>query len=261
MKTSIIIPVYNQLPEVLKVVQSVSMYTQDCEIILVDDCSTEFNLSQLFGPPLRVIRNQENYGFARTCNIGASQAQGDVLVFLNSDIQASQGWLEPILRLFEKPEVGIVGPKLIFPPQADNKLLIQSCGGGFDGLKNPYHLYIGWAFDDWRVNQEGKVSWTTGAAIAIRRDDFVKCGGFDEGYIRAYWEDVDLCMKVRFNLGKEIWYTPYSTLMHTVGKSTVTLDPSKGWANAEAFKYNKFLFHQKWDDRIIPETNQIMVPF
>lgn len=258
MKTSIIVPVYNQLTDVLKLVQSLSVTSDfnQVEFILVDDASTDFNLTEILGPPLTVIRNESNFGFSRTCNRGAQASRGDILLFLNSDIVVGPNWLPPIERLFENPAVGIVGPKLVFP----STLTVQSCGGLFDALKNPFHRYLGWQKDDWRVNVEEEVKWTTGAALAIRKDDFYAVNGFNENYLRGYFEDVDLCMKVR-ELGKQIWYTPNSMMLHSVGKSTTTKNEKDTRTAVELFRHNNRLFHSLWDSKIIPDVNVPMVNF
>lgn len=172
-------------------------------------------------------------------------------MILNQDTVALMpGWAGDIFRLFGVPvfNVGLVGPKLLFGNGA-----IQSCGGLFDAGKGPYHRYLGWQDkDDRRVNRTEIVKWTTGAAMMLRTEDFWACGGLDESYRRGYFEDVDLCMKVRFNLGKEIWYCAEAEFGH---------DPGSTGGNPEFFMANSRLFHSRWDSKIIPDTQQVFVNF
>ena len=187
LQVSIIIPVYNQLPFLLKCIQSLTVTANpaEVELILVDDCSTEFNLTELMGAPFKVSRNQQNIGFSATCNKGAMQATASLLFILNSDTLARPNWLAPMVKAFDDDTVGIVGPKLTFPnlPEyGQGAGGIQSCGGLFDAGKGPYHRYLGCAPDYRLANKPEFVSWTTGAAIMTRRDLFLKLGGFDEGY-------------------------------------------------------------------------------
>jgi GT2 family glycosyltransferase len=194
--------------------------------------------------PAQAQRNPMNLGFAGNCNAGAMRARGDVLLFLNQDTVAREGWFEPLIAMFDSPAVGIVGPKLITGGFA-NAYAIQSCGGLYGGNKGPYHRFLGWNANDWRVNVCEKVSWMTGAALAIRREVFMQIGGFDVGYARGYFEDVDLCEKVKAQ-GLEVWYCPTSTFEHNAGTS--------GGVPAHIFKANSLRFHQKWDAVIVPDT-------
>jgi GT2 family glycosyltransferase len=129
---------------------------------------------------------------------------------------------------------------------------IQSCGGLYGGNKGPFHRMLGWSHDDWRVNISEQVSWTTGAALAIRRSTFEQVGGFDVGYVRGYFEDVDLCEAVKA-LGLKVWYQPRSVFEHRVGSS--------GGVPADIFKRNSFRFHDKWDAKIKPDTSISYVNF
>jgi len=222
------------------------------EILVQDDCSPDVNLAEILGPPAQVQRNEKNLGFAGNCNAGARRAQGEVLLFLNQDTLARPGWFAPLAAAFDDPRVGIVGPKLVFPPEGDGPATIQSCGGLYGGNKGPFHRYIGWAEDDWRVNIAERMSWTTGAALAIRRELFWQVGGYDEGYVRGYFEDVDLCEAVKAQ-GFEIWYCPAAVFEHRAGKS--------GGVPHQIFMSNSLRFHGKWDGRITPDTQVIHVNY
>ena len=84
---------------------------------------------QSWRPQIRILRNEKNMGFASTCNVGASSARGEYVVFLNDDTSVTAGWLDELLKLIETdPRVGVVGPKLLYP----NSNLIQHCGTVFN---------------------------------------------------------------------------------------------------------------------------------
>ena len=229
------------------------------EIIVQDDASDNFNAAELIGPPASIAVNKCNFGFAGNCNAGAMRASGDVLLFLNQDTKAREDWFEPLMEMFDNPKVGIVGPKLLFANnyfgqngKTNQESSIQSCGGLYDGGKGPYHRYLGWAADDWRVNSRTRVSWTTGAALAVRRELFYKVGGFDIAYERGYFEDVDLCEKVKAE-GHEVWYCPNSIFEQSVA--------STGGIPAHIFKANSLRFHERWNDKITPDTTAIHVNY
>lgn len=224
------------------------------EILVQDDGSTAFDALELIGPPASVARNERNLGFAGNCNAGARRAQGDVLLFLNQDTKAHPGWFFPLMAAFADPAVGIVGPKLVTEAAGRDgpELSIQSCGGLFDGGRGPFHRFLGYHADDWRVNRPERVSWTTGAALAIRRELFAHVGGFDEGYGRGYFEDVALNMAAR-KAGYQVWYCPHAVFEHTVG--------STGGIPAHIFKRNSIKFHRDWDAEIVPDTPVVHVNY
>jgi len=231
------------------------------EILVQDDCSPDVDPREFLGGVFNCVRNEKNLGFAGNCNAGAARAKGEILLFLNQDTKARPGWIEPLLETFDNPRVGIAGPKLVIdkPVVSDGYdtlrmpyEVIQSCGGLYDAGKGPYHRYLGYSADYWAVNKLEKVSWTTGAALAIRRDVFFKVGGFDIGYERGYFEDCALCEDVKA-LSYEIWYQPKSVFEHTVG--------STGGVPPHVFKANSMRFHYKWDNFIVPDTNVIHVNY
>lgn len=257
---SVVIPSYNNLAALWRCLRSLYDTAFEhgrvgrLEVIVQDDSSPDFNIADVVGPPAFVARNERNQGFAGNCNAGAMRARADILLFLNQDTKARPGWFEPLLAIFADPKVGSVGPKLVFGtnPHGNPDDSIQSCGGLYDGGKGPFHRYLGFAADDWRVNEREPVSWTTGAALAIRRELFMQVGGFDVGYERGYFEDVDLCEKVKA-AGFEIWYCPEATFEHSVG--------STGGVPGHIFKANSMRFHEKWNDRIKPDTNIVHVNY
>lgn len=222
------------------------------EILVQDDASPDLDLTELIGPPANTARNANNLGFAGNCNAGAARAGGDILLFLNQDTIARPGWFEPLMAAFDDPAVGVVGPKLVFLGKDGQPDTIQSCGGLYGGNKGPFHRFLGWAADDWRVNEPGFVSWTTGAALAIRRELFWSVSGFDVGYERGYFEDVDLCEAAK-KAGAKVRYEPRAVFEHQVGAS--------GGVAPHIFKANSRRFHTKWDAAITPDTPVLMVDY
>ncbi len=185
--------------------------------IVQDDCSDNLDMRMLIPPYVASVeRNEVNLGFSSNCNRGAARAVGDVIIFVNQDIQAnelSRGWDTAIRAAFEDASVGIVGARLLFP---DGR--IQSAGGIYDGHLQPTHRCLGYSdITHWEVNTPEYVAWVTGAFLCIRRDVFQQVGGFDEAFI-AYWEDVDLNERVKA-AGYKVWYEPRATFTHKVGST------------------------------------------
>ena len=125
-KVSILIPVYNEWVITHRCLWSILQYTEgEYEIIIADDCSTDetANIAN-YVTGVTVVRQEENQRFLKNCNRAAEKARGEFLLLLNNDTTVTEGWLAPLLKLFENSDVGIVGPKLLFP---NGKL--QEAGG------------------------------------------------------------------------------------------------------------------------------------
>lgn len=233
MNLSVIIPAYNRPSELIDCINSLGAAgVCNNELIVQDDASPDFDLRKFVG--LWTERNAVNLGFAGNANAAAKRATNDVLLFCNQDVYAtperSQSWDAALLAAFDNPQVGIVGARLLFKNDA-----IQSAGGLFDATGLPYHRCLGYSNPDYEeVAVAREVDWVTGAALAIRRDLFERVGGFDERYVKGYFEDVDICMRVRA-LGFKVWYEPRCTLYHDkVGSSGG--NPANFAANALRFK-------------------------
>lgn len=224
---SIIIPVFNQVAYTERCLEMLYANTPESlsfEVIVVDNASTDdtakfLNEATRRYHNLRVIHNDENLLFAKACNQGAQAAQGEYLVFLNNDTEALPGWFEKgLTRLKSDPAIGAVGSKLLYPDGT-----IQHCGIEFiacPGLEPPWpkHRFLCAAADDPRVNISEEVDMVTGACLFISKELFRDIGGFCPDY-GMYFEDIDLCMKIR-KRGMIIWYEPLSVLVHHESKSS-----------------------------------------
>ena len=210
---SIIIPVWNKVELTQQCLQALAAVTAGptFEVIIVDNGSNDetFEFLQSLGGDLRIIRNQDNLGFAKACNQGARAARGRYLVFLNNDTIPTEGWLNALVTEVERhADVAVVGSKLLYEDDT-----VQHAGVVFsrEGL-TPYHLYQGSHRDHPAVNRRRTFQSVTAACMLIRREIFETAGGFDEGFQNGF-EDVDLCLKVR-DKGWLIVYQPLSVLYH-----------------------------------------------
>ena len=208
---SIIIPVWNKqelteqcLTELARVTSGISY-----EVVIVDNHSTDGTphfLNQLSGD-IQIIRNNDNFGFAKACNQGARVARGRFLIFLNNDTIPLNNWLTALVaEVTSHPDVGVVGSKLLYEDDT-----IQHAGVVFsrEGLM-PYHLYRCFHRDHPAVNQRRTFQSVTAACMLIRREIFEAAGGFNEEFQNGF-EAVDLCLKVS-DKGWQIVYQPLSVL-------------------------------------------------
>src|SRR5690606_34623665 len=147
---------------------------------------------------IRVLRWPQAFDFAAMNNFAAGQARGDVLLFLNNDIQFSPrtrtDWLERLLRHALRPEVGMAGSRLDLPDggveQCGQVLgMDNSVGAAFRGLPSDRQGYMG------RLIVQQNVSALSASCLMMRREVFHELGGFDAASFPVYYADADLCMK------------------------------------------------------------------
>ena len=210
------------------------------EIIVVDDGSAEATTRLLagYGDRVRVVRHERNRGFAASCNNGASIARGRYLVFLNNDTIPLSGWLDALFDYAEaRPEVGVVGSKLLFPDQS-----IQHCGMAICADRMPRHLYVGFPPGHPAVNKSRRMQVVTGACLLIRSDLFGTLSGFDAAYTNGY-EDVDICLRASA-LGHEVHYCHESELYHLASMS-------EGRTNYDG--RNERIYRERWAGRVQPD--------
>lgn len=239
---SIVIPVYNKAHLTRQCVDRILNEAPKCpfEIIVVDDGSRDGTQTLLagYGNQVRAVTHQSNKGFATSCNDGAAAARGEYLVFLNNDTIPYPGWLDTLVEYIRtRPQVGMVGSKLIFPNGT-----IQHAGVAICQDYWPRHIYSGLPADHPAVNKARRVQAVTGACMLLPRELFVRVGGFDTVFVNSY-EDIDLCLRVGA-LGYEIHYCPESSLIHFESVS-------EGRKDNEL--YSADVFYRRWKDKLRPD--------
>ncbi|WP_165078521.1 MULTISPECIES: glycosyltransferase family 2 protein [unclassified Desulfovibrio] len=215
MRVSVIIPAWNLVELTRACLRSLAAHSAGAalEVLVVDNGSTDATPEalpplgrELFGAAFRLLRMEENLGFARACNAGARAASGEMLFFLNNDTLCTEGWLPPLLGAF-KGRVGAVGPRLLYP---DGRL--QHCGITFSPFFRVGHLYESFPGDHPVINRPRPLQAITGAALMLPAQLFREAGGFFEGYRNGY-EDMDLCLNLMAQ-GRKLAVAPESRIIH-----------------------------------------------
>ena len=228
---SIVIPVHNRAELTTQCLDVLLSSPPDLalpEIVVVDDASVDTTTQVLaaHADRVRVVRHEQNVGFAGACNDGAAVATGEWLVFLNNDTRPQSGWLDALLRYASSgKQIGLVGSKLLFPNGT-----IQHAGVIFARDLAPLHIYTGFRADHPAVSKSREFQAVTGACVLIRRALFDEVGGFDAGFVNGY-EDLDLCLRLR-HLGYEVHYCQESVLYHL---ESATRDYALDQQNHERF--------------------------
>ncbi|GMU43641.1 MAG: hypothetical protein AMXMBFR25_16270 [Lysobacterales bacterium] len=242
---SVIVPVYNQLHHTWNCLKALAdtAGTVPFEVIVVDDGSSDETASvvpQVAG--VRYQRNPQNLGFIGACNAGAAAARGRYLFFLNNDTAVQPGWLEPLLASYDEfADVGLVGSKLIYPDgrlqEAGGIVFSDGSGWNYGRFEHP---------DDPRYDYPREADYCSGAAILIEKALFDRFGGFDDYYKPAYYEDTDLCFKVRA-AGLRVIYQPASRVVHFEGVTGGT-DTTSGTKRYQVINQQKFL--ERWRETL-----------
>jgi GT2 family glycosyltransferase len=202
-------------------VTSLSTYS-DIEFVVVYDASmTPEHLERIerVGGDVKLVVYDEKFNFSKKCNAGALAASGDVLIFMNDDMEVrTPDWIESMIGFLEDPSIGLVGPMLLF----DN-FLVQSAGHtsappGHFARGEPPSVAGG---PGWPLALNREVMGVTGACMAIRRETYFEVGGFSVEFPVNY-NDVDLCFKV-IESGLRIIWTPDAELFHFESKSRQTI--------------------------------------
>lgn len=223
-KVSIIIPTRDRVELLRRCVTSIIEKTEynNYEIVIVDNESGEEGTLRYLDklekyPNIRIIRFDGEFNFSAANNLGAEHATGEVLLFLNNDVEILENdWLEEMVRWAEREEVGIVGAKLLYP-NGD----IQHAGVIIGMQGHASHVFMGSL--EKQTGPFGSVDWyrdysaVTGACMMIREELFDRLGGFDEGY-QLVFSDVELCKRIE-GAGHRIIYNPFVRLRHHEGGS------------------------------------------
>lgn len=230
---TIIVPTRDQLPMLQRCIETVLEKTayQHYEIIIVDNDSQTpealewlANMEAIGGQKVRVLRYPLAFNFSAMNNMAAAEARGDYLVLMNNDIAVlREDWLDKLLNHAQRPEVGIVGSKLLYP-----NATIQHAGVIL-GLRGPAeHPFSGESATSPGYMQrrwlDQDLSAVTAACLMVRKSIYDEVSGMDEEAFKVSYNDVDLCLKVG-RQGYLVVWTPHALLLHE-GSVSQTADLS-----------------------------------
>ncbi len=214
---------------------SVIRHSPNTSIYVADNASTDGSINYIKKnhPEVTIIRNTENGGFARGYNLALKKVNADVFCLLNSDVEVTRGWLDPIVKAFiELPKAKIIQPKILDLLKKDHLEYAGAAGGFLDQLGYPFcrgRIFQTVEKDKGQYNDIREIFWATGACMFITSDVFFDLGGFDEDYF-AHQEEVDLCWRAH-NKGYGVYYVGYSEVYHLGGSTLSNMNPKKTYLN------------------------------
>ncbi|WP_298815628.1 glycosyltransferase family 2 protein [uncultured Chloroflexus sp.] len=216
MRVAAIVLSWNASEAVFACLASLFQQSIPVQVLVVDNASgdgTPALIAQMY-PGLRLICNERNLGFAGGVNTGirallADPEPPEVIVLLNQDTELDERCIEHLVAPLEvDSEIAAVGAKIHYPDRT-----IQHAGVTLEWPRAIVR-HIGWHEpDNGQYDESVECDWVTGAALALRVQALDPAQPFDEGFTPAYFEDIDLCQRLR-RAGWKIVYNPAATLVH-----------------------------------------------
>lgn len=245
---AVIILNWNGVGLLQQFIPSAVRYTQgeEVDLIVADNGSTDTSVEWLKSnyPEVRVIELGENYGFAAGYNRVIAATDYPYTLLLNSDVEVTEGWWQPLLRFMtEHPEAGAIQPKIRSYHAREMFEYAGAAGGLLDKLGYPYcrgRIFETVERDEGQYDGEAvEIAWASGAAMMVRTDVYLRLGGLDADFF-AHMEEIDLCCRMR-GAGYKIYVVPDSHIFHVGGASLPKENPRKTYLN---FRNNLLLLHK-----------------
>lgn len=260
MRFSVIIVSWNALDHLQTFLPSVADTGHpDFEIILADNASDDGSREwvEQHHPSVRVVTFDRNYGYCGGNNRAVPHARGEILVFLNNDVQVEPGWLDKLDACFQKEkDTAALQPKMLSYENPDFFEYAGAAGGFLDRYGYPFcrgRIFDSIEKDEGQYEERSDILWASGAALAIKKSVFEEAGGFDEDF-EFHMEEIDLCWRL-WNLGYRVQYCPESVVYHLGGGSMPMGSPRKVyynyrnnlnmiWKNSSSLSLNRRFFRR-----------------
>jgi GT2 family glycosyltransferase len=233
--TAVVILNWNGIEQLRSFIPSIVSHTSNADIIVADNASTDNSVQWLKEnyPGVKIIALDKNYGYAGGYNEALKHVSNDFLILLNSDVEVTQNWLEPLIDVLKtNPSVAACQPKILSYRNRNFFEYAGAAGGYIDTFGIPYcrgRVFTSIEEDLGQYDDTCEIFWASGACLAIRNEVFKKIGGFDSDFF-AHMEEIDLCWTIH-RLNYAIMYVPGSVVYH-VGAATLTKEnPRKTFLN------------------------------
>ncbi len=219
-------------------------------IVVADNGSTDGSVEWLASewPDIKVIRFDSNYGFTGGYNRALREIDADYYVLLNSDVEVTDGWLDPLVGFLEEnPDAGICQPKVRSVAEPDRFEYAGAAGGFIDHFGYPFcrgRILSNLEKDTGQYDEAVECFWATGACMVVRSALYHHLGGLDESFF-AHMEEIDFCWRAKL-LGYQVWCVPASTVYHVGGGTLPNNSPRKLYFN---YRNNLLMLYKNLPDR------------
>ena len=232
-KVSVVILNWNGAEMLRAFLPSVVKFTNNevAEVCVADNGSTDNSVDVVSNefPSVRLIAFAENYGFAEGYNRVMEFLDTEYVVLLNSDVEVTENWIEPILAFMEaNPDVAACQPKILAYKDKERFEYAGAAGGYIDKYGYPFcrgRVFDAVETDDGQYDVPAEVFWASGAAMFVRRALYMEAGGLDSRFF-AHMEEIDLCWRF-LSRGYRLMCIPASKVYHVGGATLKKENPKK----------------------------------
>jgi len=215
------------------------------EVVVADNCSDDGSVEFVESAfsSVRLIKLDRNYGFTGGYNRALARIESQYYILLNSDVEVTRGWLEPMLAFMdENPDCALCSPKVLDQARRNHFEYSGAAGGYIDRLGYPFcrgRIFDHLEEDRGQYDEPADIFWGSGACLMVRSDRYHEAGGLDEQFF-AHMEEIDLCWRLQ-RMGHRICSVPASTIYHVGGGTLAYHNPRKTYFN---FRNNLLLLYK-----------------
>lgn len=244
-KLAIVILNYNGEEMLKRFIPTLLNCSEDAEIVVADNASDDNSVAtmQRCHPEVRIIKLQKNWGFAEGYNRALKHVDAKYYLLLNSDVEVTEGWLDPLLSIMEAdPSIAACQPKLLDYKRKTHFEYAGASGGFMDCYGYPYcrgRIFDTVEEDKGQYDTPCEIFWATGAAFLVRSNCYWEVGGLD-GRFFAHMEEIDFCWRLRAR-GHRIVCIPQSAVFHVGGATLSRSNPRKTFLN---FRNNLLMLYK-----------------
>lgn len=235
MKLAVVILNWNGAQLLEQFLPKIIAYSAGADLYVADNASTDESISTLQQkfPQVKIIQNTDNFGFAKGYNEALKHVDAEIYALVNSDIEVTPNWLEPIIEEFTKDkDTAIIQPKILDFKNKEKFEYAGAAGGFIDVFGYPFcrgRVFDTIEKDLGQYNDAIEIFWASGACFFIRSEVFHALNGFDEAFF-AHQEEIDLCWRA-FNRNYITKYIPTSIVYHVGGATLEQGNPRKTFLN------------------------------
>lgn len=236
LKTAVVILNWNGQGLLQQFLPSVIQFTPaDVSVYVADNGSTDNSIEFVKKefPTVKIIDNGSNLGYSGGYNKALKGLSEDVVILLNSDVEVTANWVEPMIDLMRSnSKIAAVQPKILAYNKKTHFEYAGAAGGHLDKFGYPFcrgRVFDHSEEDNGQYNSDQQIFWATGTCLCINRQAYLDVGGLDEDFF-AHMEEIDLCWRLQ-RAGNEVWAAPSSSIYHVGGGTLNAMNPRKTFLN------------------------------